>query len=402
MYNNLKVLHLFNSYLPKTEIWAYQLIRHLPDVEIHIGANNYLRHNYYNSDFHFIDNPLSSLARKDFVIDQSLSYRFLRKALLKIAHPVFGLSKRRISKYVRDHQIELIHAHFADIGCAHIPLIKALKIPFFVSFYGWDYERLPFTKPVYKKYYQELFNIADQIICEGENGKNTLVKMGCPPEKLTVNHLGVAVSQIPFKVKTKKENQLSIIQIASFMQKKGHIYTVAAFKKALTSAPNMQLCLVGVAQENEIKDKLIEAIKNTPLEKNIVIIPGIDYNQIHDFLSDYDVFIQPSCYSDLMDCEGGAPIAILDAQSIGMPIISTNHCDIPEEVVDKKTGILVPEKTIDELSEAILTFYRMHPSEYKTYSQNARKHVVENYEITKNAANLKAHYDRIIAKRNNS
>lgn len=399
--DNIKVLHLFNEYLPETENWAYNLISALPDCEIHIGAQSYLRNNFYDSNFEFINNPLNSITKKDDLIDQSIWYRALRKFLISITPAAFRLSKKRIKQYISHQQISLIHAHFANIGCDHIPLIKELEIPFFVSFYGWDYERLPFTKPIFKKRYQKLFKTADRIICEGEHGKKTLIKMGCPTSKLVVNRLGVNVDQIPFRVRRKKRNHLRIVQIASFMEKKGHFYTFEAFKKALIIAPDIQLCLVGVSQENGIKDNLIKEITNNNLEKNVVIIDGVDYHKIHNFLFDYDVFIQPSCYSTLMDCEGGAPIALLDAQATGMPIISTNHCDIPEEVIHKETGILVPERTITELTDAIIIFYKMDSAEYGSYAKKARAHMEQNYQIKKNAAILKSHYENILSNKNN-
>ncbi len=54
-----------------------------------------------------------------------------------------------------------------------------------------------------------------------------------------------------------------------------------------------------------------------------------------------------------MDCEGGAPVVLLDAQATGMPVISTTHCDIPDEVVHGETGLLSPEKDVGALAELI-------------------------------------------------
>ena len=42
--------------------------------------------------------------------------------------------------------------------------------------------------------------------------------------------------------------------------------------------------------------------------------------------------------------EGGAPVAILEAQATGLPVISSYHADIPEVVVDGKSALLAPER----------------------------------------------------------
>ena len=63
----------------------------------------------------------------------------------------------------------------------------------------------------------------------------------------------------------------------------------------------------------------------------------------------YHVFIQPSCYTATRDCEGGAPLVLLNAQATGMPVITTTHCDIPDEVIHNETGLLTAERDIEGL-----------------------------------------------------
>jgi len=99
-----------------------------------------------------------------------------------------------------------------------------------------------------------------------------------------------------------------------------------------------------------------------------------------------------------MDCEGGAPIVLLDAQATGMPVISTTHCDIPEEVVHNKTGLLCPEKNIIALAEAMKFFYRMTQCDFDVFASAAREHVSANYNIILNAAKLQKIYETCILK----
>ncbi len=156
----------------------------------------------------------------------------------------------------------------------------------------------------------------------------------------------------------------------------------------------MHLTFVGSGVK-EIYDQLSEYITLHNLEKNITIIDEIDFNKLHQYISNFDVFIHPSCYSKDMDCEGGAPIVLLDAQACGLPIISTTHCDIPDEVVHDKTGLLTPEKDVQALTNSIKCFYNMDSEEYKNFSAAARSHVEENYSIKKNATSLKEVYTHL-------
>ena len=56
------------------------------------------------------------------------------------------------------------------------------------------------------------------------------------------------------------------------------------------------------------------------------------------------IFISPSITANDGDTEGGAPVSIIEMAASGMPIISTRHCDIPNVVIDNKTGWLTKER----------------------------------------------------------
>ena len=189
---------------------------------------------------------------------------------------------------------------------------------------------------------------------------------------------------------------LKLLQIASFSSKKGYYYSVEAFAKALESCPDLSLCLLGNEREKGLKDQIRKQVQEKKLNHKIKILDRMDYAQLYGFMKDFDVFIHPSNFTKNMDCEGGAPIILLDAQATGMPVISTRHCDIPEEVIDGKTGVLVEEKNIESLSQAIELFYNMDDLSFKTFSQNARSHVLDHYDIKKTSARVKAIYDEIL------
>ena len=166
---------------------------------------------------------------------------------------------------------------------------------------------------------------------------------------------------------------------------------------ALETCPNMHLTLIGNG-DAQIKLYIEEFIKSNGYENKIAFLNSIDYKTIHDYFKGFDVFIHPSCYAKDMDCEGGAPIVILDAQATGLPVIATSHCDIASEVIDGKTGLLTPEMNIEDLANSIIRFYSMDNNEYIYFSENARKHVEEEYNIEKNSKYLSDIYFNLLIK----
>lgn len=393
--SKIKVLHLFDSYLNQTENWAYNLIRHLPDTSVHIAANHYLKNDFYDSRFKFCDNYYDGLRAYGLKLKRKSLFK---KAIIKIIPHLLGKPEHRIIQYAKQQKIDIVHAHFANVAWNFRTIPRKLKVPFVVSFYGWDYEMLPHTDPKYKKRYQQLFDIADQFVCEGIHGRKILLKMGCPKYKINVVQLGVKVEKIKLRERTKKVNQLNLIQVASFNEKKGHIYTVKAFLRAVKTCPNMTLTLVGADQNNGIKQDIIR-LKNKSRHSNKIKIKNrVDFSKLHYYFKDYQVFIHPSCYAENRDCEGGAPIVLLDAQATGMPVISTRHCDIPDEVIHEKTGLLAPEKNVTALTKHIEYFYKMNQRSYNKFSQEARHHILTNYNVEDKSLKLQRLYNKLVKK----
>ncbi len=50
--------------------------------------------------------------------------------------------------------------------------------------------------------------------------------------------------------------------------------------------------------------------------------------------------------------EGSASVSIIEAQTTGLPVISSYHADIPSVVVDGKSALLAPEKDVETLAKA--------------------------------------------------
>ncbi|MBI2966766.1 MAG: glycosyltransferase family 4 protein [Bacteroidetes bacterium] len=390
----MKILHCFWAYLYPSENWIYRLLTGTSSVKIHIAAENFLKNAFLNPDFTYFKYPFQYLSGGPAPVLR-LSNKILDR--IRTHYPY----QRYLKDVARIHRINILHAHFAHMGWEYLPLAKKLRIPYVISFYGFDYESLPNSQPEFKERYQMLFKEADAFICEGNHGAGILSKIGCPREKIHVVKLGVDSNSIPFFKRNKKSGELKLVQVAAFREKKGQLDTLKAFEKALPKCPGIELTLAGYGDE-PYKQQILEYIHNSIFLKGrmnfIEFQEGVkfDYYRLHGFLKDFHVFIHPSRYAGDMDCEGGAPVVLLDAQATGMPVISTRHCDIPSEVIHGCTGFLAQEKNVEELSEYICAFYRMNNENYQKFAGEARSHVMQNYESAKNSNDILPVYKSLI------
>ena len=386
----MRVLQGFKNYLGNSENWVYRMLSGMEQTENIIAAESFFKNNFYHQDFQYLEFPVLPY-KKVFAnrVSNSLHFRISRRLRAQYYN--------YISKASKAERIELVHSHFAPNGWRYHPVAKNLGVPHIISFYGYDYEMLPRTNPHWKTRYQLLFKEATAFICEGANGARLLENMGCDSNKIKVVHLGVDTDSIPYYQRIKKEDSLNLIQVASYREKKGHMYTVKAFDIALKSCPNMTLTLVGDGSES-IKKPITNYISEAGLSRQVQLIDSIDYHKLYQFLKDFDVFIHPSCHAADGDCEGGAPIVLLDAQASGLPVISSIHCDIPEEVIDGTTGYLAKERNVDDLAQAISKFYHMDNAGFQNFSQNGREHVEKKYNSRANALSMESVYRELIVK----
>lgn len=385
----MKVMQCFWFYLSLTENWSYRLISNLPEVKNFIASRRIYKSSFYDANFKYFKYPFQV----------SLETPVGRWAVIKGKAMQYLRKVCPYSKFIEwsaaSRGIQLLHSHFAFIGWQYQPIATKLGVPHVVSFYGFDYENKPFLEPIWNERYQELFKRADAFVCEGSNGAAILKRIGCPPDKIHLVKLGVNVEEIAFVRRAKPKNTLKLIQIASFYEKKGHIYTVRAFKIALKTCPNLELTFVG-GGDDAIRQEIVHEVENENISDKVTFIEVMNYDTIHEFLSDYDVFIHPSLYTESMDCEGGAPIVLLDAQATGMPVISTLHCDIPDYVVQGETGKLSPEKDVEGISADIEKFYNMETNEYLKFSKAARAHIELNYNSRTNSTDLSTLYHKLL------
>ena len=95
------------------------------------------------------------------------------------------------------------------------------------------------------------------------------------------------------------------------------------------------------------------------------------------------------------DAEGGAPVAILEAQATGLPVISSYHADIPEVVVDGESALLAPEKDVGMLAKH-LEYLVEHPDVWEEMERAGREHVEQEYDVMVQVGKLEEIYDELV------
>lgn len=298
----------------------------------------------------------------------------------------FSAYARKFRKIAKDNDVRLIHAHFGPNGAGFTRFKKYLGVPMITSFYGYDIKMAVMENP---HLYDELFKTGEGFLVEGNNAKKELVRNGCAEEKIIINHLGINPKDFPYKKRENRE-KVRILMVARFEEKKGTPYLIKAFDKVHRERPKAELMITG---DGSMRREIENLIKELGIP---VILTGIKpMDEVKKEIYEADIFAHPSITASNGDTEGGAPTILLNAQASGIPVISTMHADIPEEVINGKSGILVEEKDVEGLAEALLELID-NPKKRESFGKFGRKHVEENYNIIKQGKKLEEIYSRFM------
>jgi glycosyltransferase involved in cell wall biosynthesis len=172
--------------------------------------------------------------------------------------------------------------------------------------------------------------------------------------------------------------------VAAFAGHKDYPTLLHAFSMALGKIKNIKLCIVG---DGPLKDKVEEMIQNLGISNN-VIMPGFR-KDIGKFLKSFDIFV-------LSSKKEGLGTSIIDALSVGLPVIATEAGGIPELIENDVNGRLAPIKSPIDLSKIIVELIE-DESARKRLSGKAKQSAI-NFSIENNIAQNIELYKELIGK----
>jgi len=263
-------------------------------------------------------------------------------------------------RQAKEHNTKLLHAHFGPKGIDALALAQALHVPLVTSFYGSDMSKHQGELAKLGAQYAQLFDQGTLFLVEGPAAQATLISLGCPPHKVRIQRLGIDVESFPYAPReTAADAPIYVLSAATFTEKKGMAYGIEAFCQAASEDPRLRLTVVGDAraihpEEAIIKKQLYELVAKYRMDGRVHFVGMVPLEQLRQLGYTHQIFLHPSVTAASGDAEGGSPVVITQMAALGMPIVATRHCDIPQVVLDGETGLLADERNVTQLRQALL------------------------------------------------
>jgi glycosyltransferase involved in cell wall biosynthesis len=219
----------------------------------------------------------------------------------------------------------------------------------------------------------DIYNAATCIITVSDYIKSRVLTINHYDKKTTTVYNGIdlhAFSSCNHSINRNsiglQEDDFVMVFSGRVTAEKGIMQLIEAMT-LLQDIPRIKLLVIGSSfygnddNENAFANALRG--KAAHLSDRIIFTGFIPYAQMPIYLQMADIAVIPSIWNDPF------PTTVLEAQAMGLPIISTQRGGIPEEVTEESAILLdTNENFVDNLATAIRDLYQ-HPEKRKTIGQ---------------------------------
>lgn len=262
-----------------------------------------------------------------------------------------GPHGKELGRRLRHAGVTTVLANYGHTGVELLPICRDNGIKLVVHFHGYDAHMASVVEQ-YVEQYAELGNEATAIIAVSNRMVDALVSYGIAREKIHLIRYGADPSK--FSAIASLPGDPLFFGVGRFVDKKAPYLTVLAFKDVYVKYPNARLVLAGDGPLFEATRNLCSVLDLTAAVKFTGVISPMD---VADWMSRATAYVQHSITPQYGPSKGdseGTPVAILEAMITGIPVISTRHAGISDVIDHGKSGLLVEERDVVAMTQAML------------------------------------------------
>ena len=276
-----------------------------------------------------------------------------------------------LNSKILSKNLDWLHFCFTTTTFRKENVAKSINAKMGVSLRGYDINIYPLKNQncyslLWKKV-DKVHSISDSLLAKAKKyGLNNNVKQEV---------VFPAVNTKKFKNKKRlisfhSKKTIEILTVARLHWIKGLEYIIEAMGKL--GSVNFRYTIVGSGSEYE---RLVLAINQLNLRKKVRLVGYIPHDDIVPFYEKADIYIQYSI-------EEGFCNSVLEAQSMGVLTVVSDASGLIENVIDGKTGWIVPKRNPILLAKKIKHIISMKNKKLNTISLNGIKRVQNKFDLS--------------------
>jgi glycosyltransferase involved in cell wall biosynthesis len=312
----------------------------------------------------------------------------------------------RLCRWLRPH---IVHTFDAKPGVwgrlaarwAGIPVVVG-TIPGLGSLYANDDFSTRLTRAIYQPLQRIVSHVSDLTTFQNLDDARRFIAAGIVAEPKTMIIPG---SGVPTDVYTPdrvseservnlmnelgiQSDEIVVTMVSRVIRTKGVIEFMNAATEIHRHCPKVHFLLIGPDDQASLHRLTADELA---LLRQTVTWPG-PRRDIPTTLAVSDIFVFPSSFPE------GIPRVLLEAASMGLPLITTFSPGCKEVVEDQVNGLLVPVHDAMALGHAILRLVNQ-PELRKRFGRLSRQRAVERFDLSLIAEQTRRMYKQLLARR---
>lgn len=201
---------------------------------------------------------------------------------------------------------------------------------------------------------------ADLVVVLAERWKELLLKrfpfISKPKIRVTRNPVALPLARAHHSNGAKKR----VLFMGLLVRSKGIYDIIHAAPRVINKENDAEFVFCGIGPE---ETELRKRVRQLNIEDHVTFAGWVEGRTKFAYMRKAEIFVLPS-YQE------GMPIALLEAMSFGLPVISTRVSAIPEIIEEGKNGFLIEPGDVDSLVERICLLLENHKLRAAMRAQN--------------------------------
>src|SRR2546421_1652621 len=306
---------------------------------------------------------------------QALVEAHERKYGAVVKAPTRARNASYFAELFRRHAVQHFHVHFANRAAHTALFLKAMSgIPFSVTAHGQDFMADLGNDDLLR----EICDEAEFVAVETEYSRG-LMQARCPNAASKIHRVYNGMDLTNFLEAGPKpiaDGAVEILSVGRLVAFKGFEYLIEACEQLRQRSIQFHCEIIG---DGPLREKLQHQIAELRLGERVTLAGALPQDCVLEKLRACDIFALASTTDD-----NGAsdifPTVILEAMASARPVVSTALAGIPESVVDKETGLLVPAGESGLFADVLETLCRDSALRAR-YGAAGRARVEEHFQI---------------------
>ena len=278
-----------------------------------------------------------------------------------------------------------IHAHWATVSTSAAMLISRMSgVPFSFTGHAWDIfcdTRLLAEKGDAARFV---------LTCTAYNRQHLVEAAKIDRNKVHVVYHGVHLPTPSANRRAVSRRPLELLTVGRWTEKKGFLDLIEALSIVRGAGFDFRLRIIAGEGSSLYERRVREAIATRGLGQWVRTCGWLPGEQVEAAMRASDLFVLP-CVNPANGAMDGIPNVLIEALSVGLPVVATRLSGIPELIRHGETGLLVNERDPQQLAAA-LEWSATHMPDMQRLAAEGRRLVERSFDISHTISALEQHF----------